>query len=183
MPIKKKKAPPAKENSLKKVKQEKKPKEVKSFPIVGIGASAGGLETLNAFFSIIPPDCNMAFVVIQHLSPKHKSIMASIVDKHTRMNVEQIEDGTKIEPNQVYLNPPGKNVAIFNHHLHLMEPVKSSAINMPVDFFFKSLSQDRGEKAIGIILSGTASDGTLGIKEIKGGGGHGHGPAAGYCKI
>jgi two-component system CheB/CheR fusion protein len=171
MPTKKRKTPSANENSLKKVKQEKKPKEVKSFPIVGIGASAGGLETLNAFFSIMPPDSNMAFVVIQHLSPKHKSIMASIVNKHTRMTVEQIEDGTKLEPNQVYLNPPGKNVAIFNSRLHLLEPLKTNSINMPVDFFFRSLSQDRGEKAIGIILSGTASDGTLGIKEIKGGGG------------
>jgi two-component system, chemotaxis family, CheB/CheR fusion protein len=171
MPTKKKKAPPAKENPLNKVKQKKKPEQGISFPIVGIGASAGGLETLNVFFSIMPPDGNMAFVVIQHLSPKHKSIMASLVDKHTRMTVEQIEDGTKLEPNHVYLNPPGKNVAIFNRRLHLMEPVKTSAINMPVDFFFRSLSEDRGEKAIGIILSGTASDGTLGIKAIKGEGG------------
>ena len=113
----------------------------------------------------------MAFVVIQHLSPQHKSIMASLMDKHTRMTVEQIEDGTKIEPNHVYLNPPGKNVAIFNHSLHLLELVKNSAINMPVDFFFRSLSEDQGEKAIGVILSGTASDGTMGIKAIKGEGG------------
>ena len=162
MPTKKKKAPPAKEKSLKKVRPEEKPKQGISFPIVGIGASAGGLETLNAFFSIMPPDSNMAFVVIQHLSPKHKSIMASLVDKHTRMRVVQIEDGTKVEPNHVYLNPPGKNVAIFNRRLHLMELVKGYAINMPVDFFFRSLSEDQGEKVIGIILSGTASDGTLG---------------------
>ena len=83
MATKKKKAPPASENSLKKLKQEKKPKAGKGFPITGIGASAGGLETLNNFFSIMPPDSNMAFVVIQHLSPQHKSIMASLVDKHT----------------------------------------------------------------------------------------------------
>jgi two-component system, chemotaxis family, CheB/CheR fusion protein len=171
MPIKKKKAPPAKENSLKEVKQEKKPKEGIPLPIVGIGASAGGLETLNAFFSIMPPDSNMAFVVIQHLSPQHESIMASLVNKKTRMTVSQIEDGTKIEPNHVYLNPPGKNVAIFNRRLHLMELIKTNVINMPVDFFFRSLSEDRGEKAIGIILSGTASDGTLGIRAIKGEGG------------
>ncbi|MFH2044180.1 MAG: chemotaxis protein CheB [Pseudomonadota bacterium] len=154
-----------------KVKQKKKPKKSISFPIVGIGASAGGLETLNAFFSIMPPDSNISFVVIQHLSPQHKSIMASLVDKHTRMNVCQIEDDTKLEPNHVYLNPPGKNVAIFNRCLHLLEPVKSSAINMPVDFFFRSLSEDQGENAIAIILSGTASDGTLGVRAIKGEGG------------
>ncbi len=171
MPTKKRETPPAKKKSLKKAKQEKKPREGIPFPIVGIGASAGGLETLNAFFSIMPPDSNMAFVVIQHLSPEHKSIMASLVDKHTRMNVCQIEDSTNIEPNHVYLNPPGKNVAIFNRRLHLLEPVKTGTINMPVDFFFRSLSEDQGEKAIGIILSGTASDGTLGIKAIKGEGG------------
>jgi two-component system, chemotaxis family, CheB/CheR fusion protein len=162
---------PEKEKPLKKVKQEKKPKQRISLPVVGIGASAGGLETLNVFFSIMPPNSNMSFVIIQHLSPKYKSIMASLVDKHTRMTVSQIEDGMKLEPNHVYLNPPGKNVAIFNRCLHLMEPIKSSAINMPVDFFFRSLSEDQGEKAIGIILSGTASDGTLGIKAIRGEGG------------
>jgi two-component system CheB/CheR fusion protein len=171
MPTKKKKATPAKKDSLKKVKQEEKPKESINFPIVGIGASAGGLETLNAFFSIMPPDRNMAFVIIQHLSPQHKSIMASLLDKHTRMPVRQIEEGTKIESNHVYLNPPGKNVAIFNRRLHLMELVKTSAINMPIDFFFRSLSEDQGERAIGIILSGTASDGSLGVKAIKGEGG------------
>ena len=151
--------------------QEKKFKKNISFPIVGIGASAGGLETLNAFFSIMPPDSNIAFVIIQHLSPKHKSIMASLLEKHTRMVVREIEDGTKLLANHVYLNPPGKNVALFNRSLHLLEPIKSGAINMPVDFFFRSLSEDQGEKAIGIILSGTASDGTLGIKAIKGEGG------------
>ena len=169
MPIKNKKASPANKISLmKKVEQKKEPKESVSFPIVGIGASAGGLETLNTFFSGMPSDSHMAFVVIQHLSPQHKSIMASLLEKHTRMIVRQIEDGMKIKSDHVYLNPPGKNVAIFNRSLHLLEPVKNGTINMPVDFFFRSLSEDQGEKAIGIILSGTASDGTLGIKAIKG---------------
>jgi len=171
MPGKKQKASPANENSLKKVKQEKEPREGVSFPVVGIGASAGGLEALNIFFSSMPPDSHIAFVVIQHLSPQHKSIMASLLEKHTRMIVRQIEDGMKLRSDHVYLNPPGKNVAIFNRSLHLLEPVKSSTINMPIDFFFRSLSEDQGEKAIGIILSGTASDGTLGIKAIKGEGG------------
>jgi len=148
-----------------------KTKDAAGFPIVGIGASAGGLETLNDFFSVMPPDCNMAFVVIQHLSPQHTSIMASLMDKHTKMSVREIKDAMKLEPNHVYLNPPGKNVAIFNRRLHLLEPVKNGVINMPIDFFFRSLSEDQGEKAIGIILSGTASDGTLGIKAIKGEGG------------
>jgi two-component system CheB/CheR fusion protein len=171
MQTKKKKASPVKKISAKKNKSDKKSDKDVKFPIVGIGASAGGLETLNAFFSIMPSDSNVAFVIIQHLSPKHKSIMASLMDKHTRMTVSQIEDGTKLEPNHVYLNPPGKNVSIFNNRLHLLDIVKSSAINMPVDFFFRSLSEDQGDNAIGIILSGTASDGTMGIKAIKGEGG------------
>jgi two-component system CheB/CheR fusion protein len=141
------------------------------FPIVGIGASAGGLETLQLFFSRMPSDANIAFVIIQHLSPNFKSIMASLLAKHTRMTVREIEDGMILAKNCVYLNPPNNNVAIFNRTLHLMVPVKSSAINMPIDFFFRSLSEDQKEKAIGIIVSGTASDGTLGIKAIKGEGG------------
>jgi two-component system CheB/CheR fusion protein len=171
MTTKKKKPSPVKKISAKKSKADKKSDKDVNFPIVGIGASAGGLETLNAFFSIMPSDSNMAFVIIQHLSPKHKSIMASLMEKHTRMTVSQIEDGTKLEPNHVYLNPPGKNVSIFKRRLHLLDIVKSSAINMPVDFFFRSLSEDQSDNAIGIILSGTASDGTMGIKAIKGEGG------------
>ena len=141
------------------------------FPIVGIGASAGGLETLEAFFPKMPPETGMAFVIIQHLSPNYKSIMASLLAKHTPMTVSEIEDGMPLAPNCVYLNPPNKNVAVFNRTLHLMEPVKAGAINMPIDFFFRSLSEDQKERAIGIIVSGTASDGTLGIKAIKGEGG------------
>ncbi|SDU06140.1 chemotaxis protein CheB [Desulfobacula phenolica] len=171
MPTKKKKVLIAKEKFLETVDQEKKIKKSDRFFIVGIGASAGGLETLNVFFSIMPPDSGMAFVIIQHLSPQHKSIMASLLEKQTRMAVKQIEDGTKVLPNHVYLNPPGKNVAMFNRSLHLIEPMKTGVINMPVDFFFRSLSEDQKGKAIGIILSGTASDGTLGIKAIKSEGG------------
>jgi len=142
-----------------------------NFPIVGIGASAGGLETLQDFFAHIPADANIAFVIIQHLSPQHKSIMAELLSKHTPMTVKEIEEGVHLSPGCVYLTPPDKNVAIFNRSLHLMEPIKGRGINMPIDFFFRSLSEDQKEKAIGIIVSGTASDGTLGIKAIKGEGG------------
>ena len=139
--------------------------------MVGIGASAGGLETLQTFFSNMPPDCPAAIVIIQHLSPHHKSIMSSLLEKHTSMKVHEIVDGTIVQPNCVYLNPPGKNVAIFNRALHLMDTTHIGPINMPIDFFFRSLAEDQGENAICIILSGTASDGSLGIKAIKGGGG------------
>jgi two-component system CheB/CheR fusion protein len=111
MPTRKKNAPPPNGASFK--KEDQQPGDVESFPIVGIGASAGGLETLNVFFSAMPPDRNMAFVVIQHLSPHHKSIMTSLLEKHTRMQVKEIEDGMKLEPDHVYLNPPGKNVAFL----------------------------------------------------------------------
>jgi len=146
-------------------------KEGNRFPIVGIGSSAGGLEALELFFSNVPSDTNMAFVIIQHLSPRHKSIMADILMKYTQMKVLQIEDNRKIKPNNVYLNPPDKNVVILNTRFHLTEPTQMHGVNLPIDCFFKSLSEDQGEKAICIILSGTATDGTLGLKAIKGEGG------------
>jgi two-component system CheB/CheR fusion protein len=170
MPQKKKSAP-ARGAPEEKDLGQRKGSVAGDFPIVGIGASAGGLETLEVFFSNMPADPGIAFVVIQHLSPQHKSMMAELLAKNTRMAVKEIKDGMRLSPATVYLNPPAKNVAIFNRTLHLMEPVKSSGINMPIDFFFRSLSEDQKEKAIGIIVSGTASDGTLGIKAIKGEGG------------
>ena len=170
MPTNKKKTPPRKKALPTKISQKKKPGG-SALLIVGIGASAGGLETLEAFFRKMPSDSGIAFVIIQHLSPKHKSIMAALLAKHTQMAVREIEDATPLESNCVYLNPPNKNVAIYNQILHLMEPVKTGAINMPIDYFFRSLSEDQKEKAIAIILSGTASDGTLGIKAVKGEGG------------
>ncbi len=147
------------------------PKKDTGFPIVGLGASAGGLEALEAFFSHMPYDSDIAFVVIQHLSPKHKSIMGALLSKCTQMEVVEIKDGLKLESNRVYLNPPDKNVTIINGTLQLMAPVKTSSINLPIDCFFRSMSEDLGEKAICIILSGTATDGTLGLKAVKGEGG------------
>ena len=147
------------------------PKDPANFPIVGIGASAGGLEALETLFDNMPTALGIAIVIIQHLSPKHKSIMASLLRKHTSMTVLEIEDGMKIKPSCVYLNPPDKNVAIINRKLYLTEPLKTHGINLPIDSFFRSLSEDLGEKAVCIILSGTATDGTLGIKAVKGEGG------------
>jgi two-component system CheB/CheR fusion protein len=141
------------------------------FPIVGIGASAGGLEALEGFFSNVPSDSNIAFVVIQHLAPKHKSIMNSLLKKHTDMDILPIKNGLKVKPNCVYLNPPNKNVSIINRHLCLTEPEKAHALNLPINHFFCSLAEDQAEKAICIILSGTGTDGTLGLKAIKDKGG------------
>ena len=141
------------------------------FPIVGIGASAGGLEALELFLTHLQPDCHIAFVVIQHLSRKHKSIMADLLQRHTRMKIMAIEDGMEVESDCMYLNPPNKNVSIINRRLYLTEPIQSHGLNLPIDCFFKSLSDDLGERAICIILSGTAADGTQGLKAVKGAGG------------
>jgi two-component system CheB/CheR fusion protein len=150
-------------------------KESKAFPVVGIGASAGGLEPLEAFFANIPTDkltdLNMAFVVLQHLSPNHKSIIGEILKKDTDLPINEIRDGMNVEPNTVYFNPPDKEVGLFQGVFHLMDPPEPRHIRMPIDYFFRSLAQDLEEKAICIVLSGTGSDGTLGLRAVKGAGG------------
>jgi two-component system CheB/CheR fusion protein len=143
----------------------------KAYPVVGIGASAGGLEALETFFSHMPPDSGMAFVVIQHLAPRHKSILGEILKKDTQMTVREIQDGMKIEPNQVYLNPPDKDVALSKGTFHLAQPSELTRVRLPIDFCFRSLAEDQREKAVCIILSGTGSDGTLGLEEVKAAGG------------
>jgi two-component system CheB/CheR fusion protein len=149
--------------------------ERRAFPVVGIGASAGGLEPLEAFFATMPTNKpaaeDMAFVVIQHLSPTHKSIIGEILKKDTDMPIKEIRDGMPVEPNTVYFNPPDNEVGLYQGTFHLLEPGESRHIRMPIDFFFRSLAQDLEEKAICIVLSGTGSDGTLGLEAVKGGGG------------
>jgi len=122
MPPKSKKSAPDNAAPVEKDEVSKTGTLKDEFPIVGIGASAGGLETLQAFFDNMPADADIAFVIIQHLSPQHKSLMVELLAKHTPMTVKQIEDGMRISPGCVYLTPPDKNVAIFNRSLHLMEP-------------------------------------------------------------
>ncbi len=147
------------------------PSDKSDFPVVGIGASAGGLEALELFFSHVPAGCDIAFVVIQHLDPTHKSIMSSLLKKYTAMEIAEIADGMRVEKNRVYLAPPNFNVAIIGNTLHHVTPEKSHGMNLPIDYFFRSLAEDQAERSIGIILSGTGSDGTLGMREIKGAGG------------
>ena len=136
--------------------------------IVGIGASAGGLEAIEAFFKVMPPDSGVAFVVIQHLSPDHKSLMAELLSKRTRMPVHRAEDGMHVAPDSVYLIPPNKNLRLFHGRIILSEQDRDArGINLPIDIFFRSLAEDQGAKAIAIVLSGTGSDGTSGIRAIK----------------
>lgn len=142
-------------------------------PIVGIGASAGGLAAFEAFFAGMPADRspNMAFVLVQHLAPDHKSILKEIIQRYTRMKVFEVVDGVMVQPNCAYIIPPGQDMAFLNGRLHLLEPAAPRGHRLPIDFFFQSLAQDQHERAIGIIFSGTGSDGTLGIRAIKGEGG------------
>ena len=143
------------------------------FPIVGIGASAGGLAAFEALFSSMPADTDpgMGFVLVQHLAPDHKSILTDLIRRYTSMQVFEVEDGMTVHPNCAYIIPPNRDMAFLNGALHLMEPKQPRGLRMPIDFFFRSLAQDQRERAIGIVLSGTGSDGALGVRAIKGEGG------------
>jgi two-component system CheB/CheR fusion protein len=134
---------------------------------VALGASAGGLEALESFFKQMPADSGLAFVVVQHLSPDYKSLMAELLSKHTAMPIHRVEDGMAIEPNHVYLIPPKKNLTIFHGRLLLTEQDHSRGVNLPIDVFLRSLAEDQGDKSIAVILSGTGSDGMRGIRAIK----------------
>ena len=137
------------------------------FPIVGIGASAGGLEALELFFVNMPGDSGMAFVVIQHLDPNHVGIMPELLQRFTPMKVYQVTDRLRVKPNCVYVIPPNKSMSLLKNALYLFDPVESRGLRLPIDIFFRSLASDRQEKSIGIILSGMGSDGSLGLKAIK----------------
>jgi two-component system CheB/CheR fusion protein len=141
------------------------------FFIVGIGASAGGLDAFKEFFENIPADSGMAFVIVQHLDPTHKSLLSELIAEHTQMKVSEIKDGMIVKPNCIYIIPPNKDLRIFNGSLQLIKPTEIRTKRRTIDSFFHSLSQDQKEKAIGIILSGTGTEGTLGLKDIKAEGG------------
>lgn len=137
-------------------------------PIVGIGASAGGLETYTELLKALPVDTGMAFVLVQHLDPKHPSILADLLAKTTNMPVTEVKDGTQTRPNNVYVIPQNADMAVLHGVLHLLtRPQDARKPPMPIDFFFRSLAQDQGGNAIGVVLSGTASDGAQGLKMIQ----------------
>lgn len=143
------------------------------FPVVAIGASAGGLEAFEHFFTHMPPDTGMAFVIVQHLDPSHKSILAELIRRYTRMEVSQVKDGVMVEPNSVYVIPPNSYMAILNGKLHLLEPTEVPGLRTPIDYFFRSLAEDQREKSICIVMSGTGTEGALGLRAVKGEGGMG----------
>jgi two-component system CheB/CheR fusion protein len=139
--------------------------------VVGVGASAGGLEALQGLFANLTPDPGIAFVVMQHRAPDRTSVMRSLIEKFTKLRVVDIVDNTKVRPNTIYLAPADKDVSIMHGILFLTEPPPHIGIRLPIDSFLRTLARDEGEQAICIILSGTGSDGTLGLREIKAAGG------------
>ncbi|MEJ2659459.1 MAG: chemotaxis protein CheB [Desulfobacteraceae bacterium] len=138
-----------------------------AFPIVGIGASAGGLEALELFLKHVPQGSGMAFVIVQHLDPTHKGILVELLQRTTPMPVVQARDRHKVEPDHVYVIPPNKDMSILHGVLHLLAPAAPRGLRLPIDFFFRSLADDCQARSIGVILSGMGSDGTLGLGAIK----------------
>jgi len=142
-----------------------------SFPIVGVGASAGGLAAVSELLRRLPDATGAAFVIIQHLDPKHGSLTADILSRVSSMPVDEVRDGTRVQPSHVYVIPPNSNLRLVRGVLRLSPRTETRGQHLPIDLFFKSLAEDRKEKAIGVVLSGIASDGTMGVQAIKAEGG------------
>ena len=139
--------------------------------VVGIGASAGGLEALESFFHEVPLDTGMAFVVVQHLSPDFRSVMSDLLGRHTRLPIHLVEDGMPVEANHVYLIPPKKEMIIAEGRLLLSERERVHELSLPIDVFLRSLAQDIGARSVAIILSGSGSDGSRGVRHVADAGG------------
>ena len=137
------------------------------FPIVGIGASAGGLEALEQFLGNVPEKSGMAYIVIQHLDPTQKGMLPELLQRVTKMKVLQVVDHMSVKPDCVYVIPPNATMSILKRTLYLFEPVEARGLRLPIDFFFRSLADDQKERSIGLILSGMGSDGSLGLRAIK----------------
>jgi two-component system, chemotaxis family, CheB/CheR fusion protein len=139
----------------------------KSFPIVGLGSSAGGLEAVQELLQRLPANTGMAFVLVQHLDPKHKSLLPEILAKATSMPVTRAEDGTVVEVDHVYVMPPNTRLSISHGVLHLQSRVSIDGQHLPIDHFLRSLAEDQHEHAISVILSGNGSDGAEGTRAVK----------------
>jgi two-component system, chemotaxis family, CheB/CheR fusion protein len=137
------------------------------FPVVGIGASAGGLEALEQFLENVPENSGMAYVIIQHLDPTKKGILPELLQKISKMPVHQVLDNMALSPDSVYVIPPNKTMSVQDSILHIFTPAEARGLRLPVDFFFHSLAEDMGERSVGLILSGMGSDGSDGVVGIK----------------
>ncbi|MCU1339384.1 MAG: methyltransferase/methylesterase, CheR/CheB with sensor [Bryobacterales bacterium] len=143
----------------------------KTFPIVGVGASAGGLEAFRSLLQTLPHNTGMAFVFVQHLDPEHESLLTKLLSHATRMPVTEVTQGVAVRPDHIYVIPPNTALGIRHGILHLQARKKQDGRHMPIDHFFQSLAENEGSRAIGVILSGVATDGTLGLTAIKAAGG------------
>lgn len=141
--------------------------ELSSFPIIGIGASAGGLEAMEEFLKHVPIDSGMAFIFVQHLDPNHKCMLCELLQRRTLLPVEQVVDRVVVKPDNVYVIPPGFDLSILHGTLHLLTPDLPHGQRLPIDYFFRSLAVDQKEHSVAVILSGMGSDGTLGARSIK----------------
>jgi len=148
-------------------KEKTSDKDTGKFPIVCLGASAGGLEALEQFLSNVPENSGMAYVVIQHLDPTQKGMLPELLQRITKMEVLQVKDRIAVKPNHVFVIPPSKSMSILKGVLHLFDPIETRGLRLPIDFFLRSLADDQHEQAVGIILSGMGSDGSSGIRAIK----------------
>jgi two-component system CheB/CheR fusion protein len=142
-----------------------------SFSIVGVGASAGGLEAFTQLLQNLPVETGMAFVLVQHLDPEHKSALTQLLARATSLPVVEITNDQRVQPNHIYVIPRDTTLSIVNGVLHLQPRERARIPHRPIDSFFESLAADQQERAIGVVLSGTASDGTLGLEAIKADGG------------
>ncbi|MGE0577733.1 chemotaxis protein CheB [Reyranella sp.] len=147
--------------------EESRPRGGTGVPVVGIGASAGGIGALEAMLPLLTPDAGVAYVVVQHLDPNHESVLAALLAKVARIPVVEIKDQAPIEPDHVYIIPPNASLAISDSRLQVAPPIAQRGQRTPIDGFFASLAESKGENAAGIILSGTGSDGTIGLRAIK----------------
>jgi two-component system CheB/CheR fusion protein len=137
------------------------------FPVVAIGASAGGLEALEQFLKGVSVNSGMAYIIIQHLDPTQKGMLPELLQRATEMKVIQVKDRMRVKPNCVYVIPPNKSMSILKGVLYLFEPIEERGLRLPIDFFFRTLADDVQERGIGVILSGMGSDGSLGLRKIK----------------
>src|SRR5690348_3381010 len=138
-----------------------------SFPVVAIGASAGGLDAFRILLSALPAESGMAFILIQHLDPSHASMMVDLLARHTTMSVLEARDNMRLEPDHVYIIAPGRYLAVRDGALRLSSPGASQAVRMPFDVLLQSLAEEFGERAVCIILSGTGTDGSTGARAIN----------------
>ena len=139
--------------------------------VVALGASAGGIAVLQQFFEGMAPESGLAFVVVMHLSPEHESNLASIIQQKTSMSVTQVSEPTKVEPNHVYVIPPNHQLTFEDSTLHLVPPQQALGRRVTIDLFFRTLAQAYGQRSVCVILSGTDSDGVIGLKHVRAQGG------------